>query len=898
MHRYWGKASKTDTAHHLLIYHCLDVAAVLHRILETDAHLRRRLHALVPDVAPSDLEALLLFFAVLHDLGKFAPAFQHVRPDLVVLLGGEPRGLVTDEHHSHLGQLAFFHKTFRQAWPEALSSLPSDRARDILGPLAQAAFGHHGKPPQRLAGNPRFPAATTEAVRQFIDETGRLTLPAALALPVDDAAEDTFKPVSWLFAGLLVLADWIASGQGFPYVAEAMPLADYWAERALPQARAAVAGSGILCPPPRLEGGFHDLLPHIRKEYEPTPLQSHALAVAGLESGPRLFIFEDATGAGKTEAALLAAHAIMAQGEAEGFYIGLPTMATANGMYARLAASYRALFEGTGEDAPSLMLAHGARGIHDAFLGSIGLEQGKPSNDDENDAADVREAGAFCAAWLADNRKKALLAPCGVGTLDQALLAVLPAKHQCLRLLGLGRSVLIADEVHAYDPYTTRLLERLLTFHAGLGGSAILLSATLPRRIKQGLAAAFCQGAGYALPRLTDKPLPLATRITANGFAESELQQTRSPSLAVEMTDDPERAFARLVAVHEAGGCAILFCNTVDRAVAAHTLLAARLPAGDLLLFHARFALCDRLAIEERVLAIFGKESTQEIRRGKILVATQVAEQSLDIDGDFIVTELAPMELVLQRAGRGHRHWRSWRPQGFDAPSMLVLAPCVDAEPAPGWGETELGKGLYVYPAHGLLWRTAKLLAAQTRIELPQDARTLVEGAYDEDKQPTPEALVASEDKAMGKIWAENSLAAANALDFSQGYGESAADGGWHDDRITPTRLGEDTVTLRLVKVVGDALELWAGPEMTAQACARSEVSVAYRRVAGFIEPEGEWQERLETFAATMPDAGRWVRLAPFVETKEPGMWRCVLPGGEHLRYTRGAGLRFSDDDK
>jgi len=897
MYRSWGKASKTDATYHLLVYHCLDVAAVARHILDADAHLRGRLHSLVPEMAPADLEGLLLFFAALHDLGKFAPAFQHKRPDLVAVLGGGPLGLCNRQHHSHLGLAVFFDKAVRQAWPEPLCALPADEARGILLSLAQAAFGHHGKPPHRLESNPRLPAATVEAIRRFLDEAGRLTLPPTLRLPGGDVAEDLFKPVSWLFAGLLVLADWIASGAGFPYVAEPMPLADYYAGHALPQARAAVAGSGILCPTPRREGGFHELLPHIRKDYGPTPLQEYALAVAGRESGPCLFIFEDATGAGKTEASLLAAHALMARGEAEGFYIGLPTMATANGMYARLAASYRALFEDAGTAVPSLMLAHGARGISDAFVGSIGLEHSKPSDSDEEGTDDVRESGAFCAAWLADNRKKALLAPCGVGTLDQALLAVLPAKHQCLRLLGLGRSVLIADEVHAYDPYTTRLLERLLTFQAGLGGSAVLLSATLPRHIKQGLATAFCQGARYAPPELTDKPLPLATRLAAGVFEETLLQQTRTLSIAVETTGDLEHALGRLAAVHAAGGCAILFCNTVDRAVDAHARLAARLPAGDTLLFHARFALCNRLAIEARVLSIFGKDATPEARRGKILVTTQVAEQSLDIDGDFIVTELAPMELVIQRAGRGQRHPRDWRPEGFEKPALLVIAPAPDDTPGQDWGEAELGKGLFVYPAHGLLWRTAKLLAAQGRIELPRDARSLVEDAYNEEKLPTPEALAGSQDKAEGKDCAESSLARANALDFWQGYGESAADGGWYDDRIVPTRLGEATATLRLVKVVGDGLELWAGPEKTAQGCARSEVSVAYRRVAGLV-PDDAWQERLAAFAATMPDAARWTMLVPFAEAEEPGVWRCSLPGWGHVHYAQQVGLQFVDDNK
>jgi len=892
MYHYWGKASKKDASYHLLVYHSLDVGAVLHYVLEADAPLHNRFQALVPAVAPRDLDALLLFFAVLHDLGKFAPVFQHYRSDIVTTLGGGPLLRHNDRHHTSLGWLIFNKYVFPD-WRQGLPAAAPSQLLRTIRPLTEAAFGHHGKPPQQGQINLYLSPAEIEAIRRFAREAGRLLLPPDLALPGGDEAENVFKPVSWLFAGLLVLSDWIASGQNFAYVAEEMPLATYWRDHALPQARAAVADCGILVPPPRHQGGFHDLLPHLDKDAAPTPLQALAMEKAGQGVGPRLFIFEDVTGAGKTEAALLAAHGLMTAGAAEGFAIGLPTMATANGMYARLADSYRALFDDTGPSAPSLMLAHGARGIHDAFLRSIGLEQGQDSDGEANEAED-RDSGAYCASWLADNRKKALLAPCGVGTLDQALLAVLPTKHQCLRLLGLGRNVLIADEVHAYDPYTTRLLEALLTFQAGLGGSAILLSATLPQRIKQHLAEAFCQGAGYAPPRVTDAPLPLATRIAGDVFEEIELPATRTLSIAVELTDDPGEAVSRLLAVHAAGGCAIYICNTVDRAVAAQSFLSEQLPAGDVLLFHARFALCDRLDIEARVLSIFGKGTSPEVRRGKILVASQVVEQSIDIDGDFIITELAPMELLLQRAGRCQRHKRAWRPDGFPAPAMLVLSPRATDDAGPGWGEAVLGKGLFVYPAHGLLWRTARLLEGRPDIELPKDARTLVENAYDEETFPTPEGLVAAEDKAKGKDCAENSLAQVNVLDFFQGYGADAALGGWYDDRITPTRLGEPTVTLRLVKATGDsgALELWAGPERDAQTCARSEVSVSLRRATGLIEPDIAWKERLDTYTQTLPDKGRFVSLVPLVETATKGLWRCALPGTA-LTYSCEKGLCF-----
>ena len=217
-----------------------------------------------------------------------------------------------------------------------------------------------------------------------------------------------------------------------------------------------------------------------------------------LNSKPQLFILEDVTGAGKTEAALVLTHRLLSAGLADGLYVALPTMATANAMYQRLGEVYRRFYENSA--LPSLILAHGARDLSDAFRKSVMLS--------ENEAADLNyedghkeqdqelSATAYCNAWLADNRKTALLAVVCVFTLYQALLAVLPARHQSLRLLGLGRKVLLVDEVHAYDSYMQRLLDALLEMHARQGGSVILLSATLPQTMREKLVAAFHRGIG------------------------------------------------------------------------------------------------------------------------------------------------------------------------------------------------------------------------------------------------------------------------------------------------------------------------------------------------------------------------------------------------------------------
>lgn len=889
MYAYWGKASKDSSLHHLLIYHSLDVAAVLETILEADHLLAKRLQTLVP-MPMADLIRLLRYFACLHDLGKFAPAFQLLRRDIVALLGGTFHEPPFCEHHTVIGRY-LFNKHRKQIWGRsAATSVLLQIDAIILAPLANATFWHHGRPGEA----PEYidlPSGVLNDISQFAVSAAAFLMPEPLVIPVEEDDDGLFKPVSWLFAGLLVLSDWLASGGGFAYCAHIMPLEDYWRGHALPQARAAVAASGILCPPPRHESDFHDLLPHLEAATRPTPLQSLALAEGKRPSGQRLLLFEDVTGAGKTEAALLATHALMTKQEASGFFVGLPTMATANGMYSRLAPAYRALFATADETAPSLVLAHGRRGLHEAFLSTIGLEHGRPGQGD-----DSTESGAYCSQWLADNRKKSLLSPTGVGTLDQALLGVLPSTHQCLRLLGITRNVLIADEVHAYDEYTTHLLKTLLSFHARLGGSAILLSATLPLEVKQQLAEAFCTGADWEPPRLSNAPLPLVTRIDCSGKREIELPTTRTLNIEVELTTQRETAYARLEAVHRAGGCGLFILNTVDRAMAAHAALARRIGPENIILFHARFALGDRLDIEKQVLDIFGKDARPEARRGKILIATQVVEQSLDIDADVVVTELAPMELLIQRAGRCQRHQdRTWRPEGFPRPSLLVVSPDPTVEPGADWGKEELDTGRYVYPRLGVLWRTAKLLAEHGAIDLPGKARDLVEGAYDEMAHPTPAALASSDIEVEGKKRAKENIAAASKLDMAQGYGVSASRNLWQDDRRTPTRLGEERVTLRLVRVKDEGFRLWADAGTDARTCALSEVSIPAWRFANAAQGDARdasLRERLKEYAATMPDGGRFVDLLPMVRTDDPEIWESCLDGFA-ASYSRDTGLRY-----
>nr|WP_028571155.1 CRISPR-associated helicase/endonuclease Cas3 [Desulfonatronum lacustre] len=877
---FWGKWSKETGRHHLLVYHCLDVAAVVQVLIEKDEQIRKRIVRLsgrpIQDILP-----LLLFFAVLHDMGKFSPAFQEKLPDLVSLLGRKMTGTTAQVHHTELGSW-FWNAHIRSKLENEPFCL---RSRQIisLNALAEAAYGHHGKPTSPGKNRRHFRGAE-DAATSFVDQAIWLFL-KDMPFLFDD--EESFRRLSWLFSGLLVLADWIGSSEKwFRYEPTAVPLQDYW-PTALAQADKAVEECGILHPEPCRQGTFHTLLPNLPPDAKPTSLQAYALMDVFPNPGPQLHIFEDLTGSGKTEAALLRAHRIMSTEEASGLFFALPTMATANAMYSRMAKTYRALFAERGR--PSLVLAHGARAIHEEFLGSIELENASTGSAH----LEEEESGPECSRWLSDNRKKALLAPCGAGTLDQALLGVLPARHQCLRLLGLSRTVLIADEIHAYDEYTGKILQSLLTFLGAMGASVILLTATLTKALRKQFVQSYLAGRGLEAPDLESESFPLATSISDEGYLEVPLESTRKINVAVQLTDNPDDMFEALHQAHAAGACSCWIRNTVNDAVAAYErLLAEGIPQEDVTLFHARFVMADRLDIEKRVLELFGKNSTPELRKRKIVIGTQVLEQSLNLDWDILLSDLAPMDLMIQRAGRCHRFVFPFaRPIGYEKPLMIVLSP----EPEPvsrTWYANLLGDSVWVYPRQAVLWRTAHLLKQEGRIELPEKARNLMENAYG--GLEAPEILLEADQKAEGDDRAKQTMAYLNTLKLDQGYSIDASDMRWEEDVRVPTRLGEDTIRLRLCTVQNGKINLWVPGRMTATACARSEVPVSAHKVKEPLIADSSLKQELEKFKESMPDQGKYCVLMPlFPSENEEWTGKAVnMKGHEVLvKYNARTGL-------
>jgi len=900
-HRYWGKAGPAGDppGYHPLPYHCLDVAAVGSVLLRKQEELMVGLAGFLR-VNADALRRWLTYLFAIHDVGKFAHSFQNLRPDLMLSLQGRQVAATYKERHDTLGYRFCAGKGSQGAVIELLARAivphaDPDDVRDLLAPWLNAVAGHHGRPPV-LAAFPRplsydFPVAVSGDATTFLREALGLFLPEGLPFDLSDYSQvRAFQRISWLVAGLAVAADWIGSNQAwFPYCADTMPIPEYWGERALRQAEMAVALSGLLAVAPAPWGGLRRLFPKIAT---PTALQRLAEQIE-LSESPQLFIIEEVTGGGKTEAALALAHRLMDRHAADGIYLALPTMATANAMHARVREVYRRFFaEGS---SASLVLAHSASRM---FLELEEKNQVKHECCPGEDTASRQ-----CSDWLADNRKKALLAHVGVGTIDQALLAVLAARHQSMRLFGLCRKVLIVDEVHACDAYVHRLLCTLLRFHAAMGGTVILLSATLPLRMRSELTAAFAEKLKNGGERALSTSFPLVTHLTAEGLREVPVSAREACCRRVGLRPLQSRdgVSEMLRQALDAGGCACWVRNTVDDAVDAYRDWTARLGEDRVMLFHARFALADRLGTENEVLRFFGPNSTAEDRGGRLLIATQVVEQSLDLDFDCMVSDLAPIDLMIQRAGRLRRHPRDSIGNPIDnrdqrgSPELGVFMPAPAADSDGRWFAAAFPRAARVYPHHGQLWLTARWLGAHSAFSMPEDARNMIESVYGASAQAEiPEGLRAVSVRAEGDSGAMSAQGRMNSLDLDEGYVATTTH--WQDDAYAPTRLGEPTVTVRLAKRDGDRLIPWAD-EDGRHAWQLSQLTIRRARVAG--EAPSLSASVLEAVRVTMPDGGKHCVVVPLEQSGSVWAGRAMNVRNEEIGVTYDSrfGLQYVAGD-
>jgi CRISPR-associated endonuclease/helicase Cas3 len=475
-------------------------------------------------------------------------------------------------------------------------------------------------------------------------------------------------------------------------------------------------------------------------------------------------------------------------------------MATANAMYMRMGNCYRKLF--AEKENPSIVLTHGSRHLSEEFRSSILMNTSDEtiiSTDEKK--AEINSGKYHCTSWLADSTKKSLLADIGVGTIDQLLLSILPVRYQDLRYYGMTKKILVVDEVHAYDPYMNKLLCAVIKAHASSGGSAILLSATIPQVVKNQLTESFYAGTGgdnSYVPQ--NNAFPLLTKADMNNgikeIAADSDQEKRNVN--IEFLYDEAKVCSHIKKKLDENLCVSWIRNTVYDVFTAYEKLTREygVNENDIIVFHSRFAFADRNKIEEKVLRLFGKESEQSERAGKVVIATQVIEQSLDLDFDGMISDLAPIELLIQRAGRLHRHGRGKR----DGPVMYIYSPPETNSPDADWYKRVFPKAAFVYNNTTILWRTKEMLKREKAIILPQRARVLIESVYGEDPINAPECFIENETESEGERMAQEDTADFSKLFIEEGYCRESARNKWDEEEKISTRLSEEQTTVYLCR--------------------------------------------------------------------------------------------------
>ncbi|TXS44087.1 CRISPR-associated endonuclease Cas3'' [Streptomyces sp. uw30] len=767
--RMWGKEHGLPRSYPVMC-HLLDTAAVfgaLWDVLLSDQLREKTAQEL--GLSVTEARKVLAFWAGLHDLGKITPPFQAQVPEAFAAVRSEPAYAFApgaEQARAFRHEMAT-HWVLALLFDEAGYPGTSRLMRAAVShQIAQLLGGHHGcfgavlqakEVAQASAYRPGLGGDGWAIQRgAHFAELRRVTggwavpergLPAELAVIV---------------TGLVVVADWLAS-QTEAIVALLPPagwrgtseeIDEHW-ERTQKAAPGLVAGARLGRARFTAER-FEDMFP-----FPPNTLQGDLVAhlpTMVKRKGAGLLLVTAPTGDGKTEAALFAASVLGHAAGARGLFFALPTMATADAMYPRVSAFAEHALSGE----RALTLLHSMAWLSPAYSPAEfpdALSEGAPAEGVVSaDTSTATEAGA----WLR-GPKRGLLAPLGAGTIDQALSAVLPLTHNALRLFGLSDKVFVVDEAHAYGPWMHQLLTRLLEWLGAFGAPVVLLSATLSGCTASSLVDAYRRGAGSLQPSALQPCYPgwvFTDAATGEVSTPREVGTGRGRTLDVRLrpvvwdtaapAGSPGQEGGRRQALREAlepvaaeGGTALVCCTTVAEAQQtfrdlrrAFPHLAAR--EGGLRLLHSRHPANARQRITAECERAYGKPRTPEDvarpRPASILVATQVVEQSLDFDFDLIVSDLAPLAQLLQRAGRGRRHLRgaTGRPAWAlpeDAPRLVVLEPAGDsgATLVPRtWGS--------VYDA-GLLQRTAHLLRtrASTGIAVPEDVQELVDAVYAED---------------------------------------------------------------------------------------------------------------------------------------------------------------------
>lgn len=733
MTHFWAKTTNDGEPGISVFQHLVNVGCAAWCIAETCPQLLQRFKL---------TSGLVGALAALHDLGKISPGFQRkceqwlVRNDLLELDRNSRWDASMEVDHG---------KSSHASVQDYLIQIQVPRKTAKF--LAAALGAHHG----RIKALPSDRGGV-QGVKMITEDKSGIDWNAARVncarnawsffdkeISVPELTDKT--PATWWLAGLTTVADWIGSDERFFPTEQQMK-----EDASLEQARHALSIIGLQ--PPRIAPGltFEELF-----GFAPNAMQETALREI---TEPGLYIIEAPMGLGKTEAALGAAYNLLADGRANGIFFALPTQATSNRIHLRFTAYLERISPGASQG----RLVHGNSWLMDKqpLIHPTATSRDDTSSEDAQGGRD----------WFS-SAKRALIAPFGVGTVDQALLGVVAAKHFFVRHFALAGKVIILDEIHSYDLYTGTLIDKLIKTLVGLGCTVIVLSATLTRQRRERILHASAENEcatqqEFHTDTAKDEPYPLLTGRTATGEISpksSAAPSNREVFIGFQMA---EEATEQAVSLAAKGGAVLWICNTVDAAQRQYARFKELAPdAFPLGLLHSRFPFWRREQLENEWMERFGKSGLT--RRGSILVSTQVVEQSVDLDSDYLVSELAPTDMLLQRIGRLWRHQRDNRPT--DAPRFCIISESRTLDDLRSMNAQSiqncLGAKARVYAPYVLL-RSLEVWSDRASVVVPRDIRKLLEATY-ADQMDEPDAWMELCDEWFATDSAKKMLAARNA---------------------------------------------------------------------------------------------------------------------------------------
>ncbi|MFA5117588.1 MAG: CRISPR-associated helicase Cas3' [Candidatus Omnitrophota bacterium] len=688
---YWAKTSVDGNPGKSVLSHMRDVQAVANIVLRDKEHLLSRYNL---------NRKIVSAFAGLHDIGKASPGFQAKCVEWL-----RKNGLEKIARNNAWDTLESDHAKISQFTVQNM--LKKENMVTESAEIWAALLGaHHGR-----LNRPGITPKGCKIDDEWEDNREKLAQEFLDTVPLPNFVINNSWPLAWWMAGLVSVSDWIASNEDY-FSPEQIEI--NIAESAA-KAREAVSAIGFEAINVRKGLSFSDIFIDKRgRSFQPNDLQLKA----GMKIvEPGLYVIEAPMGMGKTEAALWSAYKLMCVGKATGIYFSLPTQTTSNRMYTRM----QDFLDKTSLMPVSTRLIHANSWLFD----KVSVPAIRPAFLGEAESAQEAKD------WFA-SKKRALLASFGVGTIDQALMSIIAVKHFFVRQFALAGKVIILDEVHSYDLYTGMLIKALCDRLLPLGCTIIVLSATLISDTKKRFVD------------VTEEKNEIYPVITGKVYVSGEQLQTsveRPEEKNIHISfKDADKSMVDAIRKAKSGACVLWVCDTVNRAQEMYQNAKGKVNGYlEIGLLHSRFPLFRRQELEDYWMEKLGKDS--ENRNGCILFSTQVVEQSVDLDADFMVSELAPTDMLFQRMGRLWRHNRLQRP--CERPEFYILSEKKDLAEFKNASADKIkkmfGNKARVYAAYVLLrslefWRTRD----GQSLKLPDDIRGFLIKTY-EDRDDDPE---------------------------------------------------------------------------------------------------------------------------------------------------------------